>query len=336
MDLLERYLQAIRLWLPRGQKTDIIAELREDLRSQIEDRESELGRPLRDPEIEAIVKRCGRPIAVAGRYLPHPWLIGPSLFPMYRAALKGVVVFYLVPWTVVWGWLVLFVPSFRERHPGALLSAWSTFWETAFFAFGAVTAVFAGLERLPAGAGVADRWSPRRLPPVRDDSRIPRSGSIVELAIIPLFIAWWADIPRGFPVAWALARGGMRWTPGPVWEDFHRRFFLPVLALAVLGVVMAAVNLAFPHWTRPRLAIRLFGDVASAGMIAAVLSAHRAAVREEIAMLRHHAPGAGPDVSAITDVAIFWTLAVAALICLCQAAWDVYRMARLREPGAGS
>ena len=336
MELLERYLQAIRLWLPGNQKNDVIAELREDLRAQIEDREAELGRPLADAEIGEILKRCGRPIVVAGRYLPHHWLIGPSLFPMYRAAVKAVAIATLVPWALIWLSLFLFVPSFRDRHPGEVfLGTWSTFWETAIFAFGAVTVIFAGIERLPAGAGAADRWNPNHLPPLRDDNRIPRSGSIVELAILPLFIAWWTDLPHGFPVAWALARGGVRWTPGPVWEDFHRWFYLPVLAFAVLGVVMAAVNLVFPNWTRPRLAIRLAGDLASAGMAAFVLLAHRAPVRAQIETLRHRTLSGPPLVAAITDVSVYVALAVVALVCLCQSAADVYRMTRLRPDGPG-
>ena len=63
MDLLERYFQAVKFWLPRAQKSDIIAELREDLSSQIEDKEKSLGRPLNQDEIQAILKQCG-----------HPWL----------------------------------------------------------------------------------------------------------------------------------------------------------------------------------------------------------------------------------------------------------------------
>jgi len=35
MELLERYLQAVKFWLPNEQKQDTIAELSEDLRSQI-------------------------------------------------------------------------------------------------------------------------------------------------------------------------------------------------------------------------------------------------------------------------------------------------------------
>jgi 3-deoxy-D-manno-octulosonate 8-phosphate phosphatase KdsC-like HAD superfamily phosphatase len=65
MALVDRYLQAVKFWLPRKQKDDIIAELSEDLRSQIEDQEAELGRKLTDTEVEPILKRCGSPMAVA-------------------------------------------------------------------------------------------------------------------------------------------------------------------------------------------------------------------------------------------------------------------------------
>ena len=44
MDLLKRYLQAVKFFLPRGQQDDIIRELSENLISQFEDREEALGR----------------------------------------------------------------------------------------------------------------------------------------------------------------------------------------------------------------------------------------------------------------------------------------------------
>lgn len=50
MELLDRYLQAVRFWLPKAQQQDIIAELSSDLHSQIEDRETELGRPLNEAD----------------------------------------------------------------------------------------------------------------------------------------------------------------------------------------------------------------------------------------------------------------------------------------------
>ena len=67
MELLDRYLQAVRFWLPKAQQEDLLAEFGEDLRSQIEDKETELGRPLDKGEMSAILKRCGSPMMVASR-----------------------------------------------------------------------------------------------------------------------------------------------------------------------------------------------------------------------------------------------------------------------------
>ncbi len=64
MELIDRYLHAVKFWLPSKQKDDIIAELSEDIRSQIEDAEAELGHKLSDAEVEPILKRCGSPMAV--------------------------------------------------------------------------------------------------------------------------------------------------------------------------------------------------------------------------------------------------------------------------------
>ena len=50
MDLLDRYLQAVRFWLPAKQEHDIIAELFEDLHSQIQEKEDALGCPLNEDE----------------------------------------------------------------------------------------------------------------------------------------------------------------------------------------------------------------------------------------------------------------------------------------------
>src|ERR1700761_8375008 len=101
-NLLNRYLQAVGFWLPRRQKDAILAELSEDLRSQIEDREESLGRSLDDAEMAAILKQRGRPILVAGRFMPQRSLIGPALYPIYVFVLKIVALCYLVPWLLTW------------------------------------------------------------------------------------------------------------------------------------------------------------------------------------------------------------------------------------------
>ena len=38
MEIIQRYLHAIEFWLPKGQRHDILAEISEDIHSQIEER----------------------------------------------------------------------------------------------------------------------------------------------------------------------------------------------------------------------------------------------------------------------------------------------------------
>src|SRR4026209_499396 len=116
MEPLDRYFQAVKFWLPATQKQDIIAELSEGIRSQIEDKETELGRKLNEAEVGAILKQLGRPVLVANRYLPQQYLIGPVMFPVYRFVLKIVALCYLVPWVLVWIGFMTFDPGYRTQH----------------------------------------------------------------------------------------------------------------------------------------------------------------------------------------------------------------------------
>jgi serine phosphatase RsbU (regulator of sigma subunit) len=82
-DLLERYLQAVRLFVPRRQHDDIVADVSTSLVTRMEDLKKELGRPLSDAEQVDVVRRNGHPVVVAGQYRGHERLIGPTLFPLY-------------------------------------------------------------------------------------------------------------------------------------------------------------------------------------------------------------------------------------------------------------
>src|SRR5215470_3162713 len=90
MDLVDRYVNAVRTFLPKAQQDDIIKELSGNIRAEMEDREDELGRPLTEDEQEAILQQHGHPMIVAGRYQPNQGsvafgrqLIGTALFPFY-------------------------------------------------------------------------------------------------------------------------------------------------------------------------------------------------------------------------------------------------------------
>ena len=55
MDWMERYLQAVKFALPKSQQEDITRELRDSILSQIEERESALGRALTEDEQLALL-----------------------------------------------------------------------------------------------------------------------------------------------------------------------------------------------------------------------------------------------------------------------------------------
>ncbi len=71
MEMIERYLEAVKFWLPKGQEDDIIEELSADIDAQVKEREAGLSRELSEAEVELILKQRGRPVVVANRFLPR-------------------------------------------------------------------------------------------------------------------------------------------------------------------------------------------------------------------------------------------------------------------------
>jgi len=89
MNLIDEYLRAVSILLPKLQRDDIIAELRDTILSRIEAREAELGRPLSDEETEAVLREVGHPVAVAARYREGPQhVVGPALYPYWTFVVK--------------------------------------------------------------------------------------------------------------------------------------------------------------------------------------------------------------------------------------------------------
>jgi len=269
MELVDRYLQAVGFWLPKKQKDDIIKELSEDLHSQIEEKEAELGRKLNESEVEAILKQRGRPVLVANHYLPQQYLIGPVLFPIYRFVLMIVGLCYLVPWLLVAIPLFSFSTTYRDQHSriAGVMSAWSSLWITALTATAVVTIVFAVLERANARSHFLEEWEPRKLPPVRDPRQIRRSSSIFELAAGLAFCIWWIGYMSS-PVV--IHRPDVRIVLTPGWPYFFWGF----LAVMLVNIPLSAVNLVRPYWTRLRATVRLLSDLAGSALFCWMLKAH--------------------------------------------------------------
>jgi hypothetical protein len=322
MELLDRYLQAVRFWLPRAQQDDIVAELSEDIRSQVEEQEIALGRKLNEAEIELILKNRGRPLLVANRYLPQQHLIGPVLFPVYRFVLKIVILCYLLPWLLVWIGLMSFDSGYRSAHSvgGDLFGAWGSFWLTAFIAIGLITVVFAVLERAQSKSRFLEDWEPRKLPPVRNARLIPRASSVVEVAVNLVFLLWWVN---GMWSQTIFERSSVRIVLAPTW----RVFFWAYLLLAVANIVASSVNLLRPYWTGLRASIRLATDCAGAALFCWLLKAR---ILAEISAPNLSSARAAEISNAInTHLARSFPFAVLACVIF-VALPDVVRLVRLK------
>ena len=262
MELLARYLQAVKFWLPREQQEDIAAEIEEDIDSRIEEQEQVLGRKLNDQEITALLRVYGRPFVVANRYGKQEHLVGPTLFPVYRFVLKIVAVFYLVPWLLV----LISLTVARHGSMRNIADGLPSFWTLTFTCFGMVTIVFAVLERLPSTSSLLNQWDPRKLPPLRHTGQIKRSSSIAEIIAGLLFTAWWFS---GWFSEALLATSGIRLTVTESWQ----RISWGILLVVAASLALSCMNLLRPNWTRARIYLRLALDCAGSFLFCWLLKA---------------------------------------------------------------
>jgi hypothetical protein len=313
MELLYRYLEAIEFWLPKRQRQDIIAELSEDLRSQIEEKETELGRKLEDAEVEAILKRCGSPLAVASRYRPQQYLIGPTLFPIYRFVLAVLLIGCVVPRFLIWLAFLLVDPGHRGYLHMENLGV-----TVLYFAF-FTTLAFAIAERSGVKLEALDPWNPRKLPPARDPNRILRFGSLLEIAAALVFNVWFVSLFRPRPI---IDLYGAQLALAPEW----RIFFWSFLLLAAANIAISGVNLVRPYWTRLRANLRLVADGLGAGLFCGLLKA-----QVLVGISASSLPA--PKAVELTNLINRWmarTLPWAIVTTMVILGFDVYRIMRLR------
>ncbi len=249
-DLIDRYLNAVKFWLPRKQQRDILAEIAEDLHSQVEERSAALGHPLTESDVVALLKQRGSPMRVASGYIPEHRLIDPAMLPMYRLVLKIVLLWVLAPIFV----LVFIGPIFDSAHPGkALLVFFVEAVRALFFVVGIVTTVFAVMDRYQ--AKWVDKWDPRKLPLVPPAQQpMEWYNDFAGFAFgIGACVFWAVMLPqhRTFPLS-----GGNSIVLGAVWGQIY----WPVIALTLARALVDLYCFLRRAWTPLRSWIRLSLD----------------------------------------------------------------------------
>jgi hypothetical protein len=241
MDLIERYLVAVRRHLPAGQQDDIVQELGDSLRSEAEDHERATGHPLTDDEQVALLRKRGHPWLMASRYLPNQHLIGPALYPYYRKTLTIVVFWVVLP-------LVLFGGAITAIMSASPWDVWdrvlSGAWNGAIYSVGIVTIVFAILEHEQVRIKALDQWDPKRLPAGTDVREVPRSETVIGLVFTLTFLVWWVGLVR-VPDIVFLDGDSVSFTRGAIWGQLY----YPILASLVVSLVIYLIDLVRPWRT---------------------------------------------------------------------------------------
>lgn len=264
MELLDRYLQAVRGYLLGRRRDDIVRELGDNILSQMEDTSAELRRPLNEAEQAAILKQHGHPLVAAARYrrLPLQQLIGPVLFPLYWYMLQAALVFVAL-FHVMIGLVVSLV---RGSVFEGLVTAWGSFWLWVLVAVGGLTAGFGLIEYFGGGKlPFTESFDPLELPEIKRSSP-PRGNRAAELVLGALFLAGW-PLFLHLPAP-AFARS-VPFRLAPVWWHFE----LPMLLVVALGTAAAYVALFRPQYPRLPAALRLVSDVAGVAIFYSFLLA---------------------------------------------------------------
>jgi len=219
MELLDRYLQAVRKPLPWQRQDDIIAELRANLEAQLEEKEEALGRALTPAEAEEWIKSLGSPVQMAAHYQPQQYLIGPAIYPVYthilRLASMWAIVIYIVVNTIT-----------------IVLSSTATGQTVADAAF-----------RLP--------WVLIQERPVeRGKKRRTYAHAVAEIVFGFIFLGWLLVVPKHpflmfGPGAAVLHASPFR--PAPVlWT-----FYWLLLCLSAIELAWSCINLLRDAWQTP-------------------------------------------------------------------------------------
>ena len=260
MDVVDRYLKAVEKALPERQRGDIIRELSEDIRSEMEDKEGVLGRALTEEEQQALLKQRGNPLLLAARYRQDQrtlaigrQLIGPVLFPFYVKVLS----FNLgLTFAII---AAIFIALGVSGQKIDFKDIVSTCVLQLFIQLAIVTLIFSVAERHLTKH--PDRWD---LSGFRCGVRLVKAGKDVEehlqlgapqvsrfesISIIvasAVALAWITEVQR-YPFL-ILGPAAAFLKLAPIWY----RMYFPIVLLTVAEIVRAMINLVRPDWTRFR------------------------------------------------------------------------------------
>ena len=322
MDLIDRYIGAVRRHLPKSANPDIVSELTDNLRSQAEEREQALGRALNDDEQAELLKPHGHPWLMASRYMPQQHLIGPAMYPYYRQTVSIAVYWVVLPLVLVGG----AVTALYSDHPRLWFSRMlSSAWNGAIYAVGIVTIVFAFLEHERVKFTALENWNPRRLPAPSQGREIPRSETVIGLVFQVAFLIYWTKVV-GLPEFILYDGARVQFTADPVWNQLY----YPIVLTIVASIGVSLADLVRP-WRTTAASIVDIVVIIAALIIATVV------LREDHFITLIGGPSEAAQLARAEfwlNRSIWWTFVVVGAISAGMALNEMWQLAKARRAPA--
>ena len=238
MKLIDRYVSEVgkRLLVFSGRE-DIEKELRSTLEDMLEERAEKAGKPADEAMEIELLKEYGSPDEVATNYNPHPYVIGPRIFPIFLKILKIVLLSTAFGMTVVMIiQLITQTPLMGSEFMEVLGDGLGNILSTVIAAAGYVVLVFAIIERTVPDLGISkedfeDKWDPASLAKEPDPDSVNRGELIAE--IVFTFIGL-AIINGIFNI--------------PIFTDEFQKFIPWINAIAVAEIVLNIYLLRKAVW----------------------------------------------------------------------------------------
>jgi hypothetical protein len=321
MDLLERYLQAVGEHLPARTKADTLAELRENLLAQMEGQEEELGRPLTQAEVAAVLERHGQPMLVAARYLPQRYLIGPGLFPIYWFTLKKSFPLVLLAYAVV----QVAAAAFQGWHGFDIGAAIGHFPQVALTFWAVQTLGFVAFEfaqgRYFHPANLSNRWNANDLPPLRNarEKRPALASGVADVIVSTLGMVWLLAIPYKPYLILGPGLGYMREMPFGLTPEWHI-FYWRIIVLLGIQLVLKTVMLFLREARRWRKGVDIVVHVVGILILTVMVQARS-----------YFVPGTSAGAMSVEDLVVVNTamnlaFKIALAISVVKLLWEVWQM----------
>lgn len=263
MSLIDRYIQEVGRHLPRKNRADIKAELRSSIVDNLEDRYSS------DPaesDVGDFLRELGKPREVAASYFPEgQYLIGPSLYPLFRMIAWIVLVAVMGAQILAWG-----IGMLVAGESFSVLEFFGSLLISIPVSLGWLVITFIILQRFDVKPELDDEpWDPQSLPQINENEDIKRGELIFGLVFGILILVLVTFFPQW--IGFVTTPGG-KFYPNPVLIQHLGWIKVSLLS----GIVLEIYLLWKGSWSLIPRIVKIAVNLLSIGVLALLVQGHNA------------------------------------------------------------